>query len=69
MRRTYLAVAFFAAAVGVTPMAHAQTIPPEYQQVLSTLGKQGDFKDNVLKVNIPGEQAPRTSSRAGSRLR
>src|SRR5262245_29368972 len=35
-----------------TPM-HAQDIPAEYQQVLSTLGKQGDFKDNVLKVNIP----------------
>src|SRR5262245_59549120 len=31
----------------------AQDIPAEYQQVLSTLGKQGDFKDNVLKVNIP----------------
>src|ERR1041384_4744161 len=31
----------------------AQEIPAEYQQVLSTLGKQGDFKDNVLKVNIP----------------
>ena len=28
-------------------------MPAEYQQVLSTLGKQGDFKDNVLKVNIP----------------
>ena len=28
-------------------------VPAEYQQVLSTLGKQGDFKDNVLKVNIP----------------
>ena len=25
----------------------------EYQQVLTYLGKQGDFKDNVLKVNIP----------------
>ena len=33
--------------------AWAQDIPAEYQQVLSTLGKQGDFKDNVLKVNIP----------------
>jgi hypothetical protein len=33
--------------------AHAQDIPAEYQQVLSALGKQGDFKDNVLKVNIP----------------
>jgi len=33
--------------------AWAQDIPAEYQQVLSTLGRQGDFKDNVLKVNIP----------------
>jgi Domain of Unknown Function (DUF1259) len=31
----------------------AQDMPAEYQQVLTTLGKQGDFKDNVLKVNIP----------------
>jgi hypothetical protein len=31
----------------------AQEMPPPYQQVLSTLGRQGDFKDNVLKVNIP----------------
>lgn len=30
-----------------------QEIPADYQQVLTTLGKQGDFKDNVLKVNIP----------------
>jgi hypothetical protein len=33
--------------------AWAQDIPAEYQQVLSTLGKPGDFKDSVLKVNIP----------------
>jgi hypothetical protein len=33
--------------------AYAQDIPPEYQQVLTTLGKSGDFKANVLKVNIP----------------
>jgi len=33
--------------------AGAQTIPAEYQQVLNTLGKQGDYKANVLKVNIP----------------
>jgi hypothetical protein len=31
----------------------AQDIPAEYQQVLTALGKQGDFKDKVLKVNIP----------------
>jgi hypothetical protein len=28
-------------------------MPAEYQQVLTTLGKQGDYKANVLKVNIP----------------
>jgi hypothetical protein len=28
-------------------------MPNEYQQVLATLGKQGDYKANVLKVNIP----------------
>jgi hypothetical protein len=33
--------------------ARAQDIPAEYQQVLTTLGRQGDFKANVLKVNIP----------------
>jgi hypothetical protein len=30
-----------------------QTMPAEYSAVLTTLGKQGDFKDGVLKVNIP----------------
>jgi Domain of Unknown Function (DUF1259) len=33
--------------------AAAQDIPAEYQQVLTALGKQGDYKANVLKVNIP----------------
>jgi Domain of Unknown Function (DUF1259) len=33
--------------------ANAQDMPPAYKQVLETLGKTGDFKDNVLKVNIP----------------
>jgi hypothetical protein len=28
-------------------------VPADYQGVLTTLGKQGDFKDNVLRVNIP----------------
>ncbi len=28
-------------------------MPADYQQVLSTLGRQGDFKANVLKVNVP----------------
>src|SRR5438045_5993041 len=28
-------------------------MPADYDAVLKTLGKQGDFKGNVLKVNIP----------------
>src|SRR5215217_419415 len=34
-------------------LAAAQSIPADYQAVLKDLGKQGDFKANVLKVNIP----------------
>ena len=33
--------------------AYAQQMPAEYDQAMKTLGKQGDFKDNVLKINIP----------------
>jgi hypothetical protein len=33
--------------------ASAQEVPADYQGVLQTLGKQGDFKDSVLKLNIP----------------
>lgn len=33
--------------------AHAQEMPKEYKEVLTYLDKKGDFKDNVLKVNIP----------------
>jgi hypothetical protein len=52
--RSYLAISLVAATVTtVPPPARAQEIPADYRQVLSTLGKQGDFKDNVLKVNIP----------------
>jgi hypothetical protein len=42
-----------AAALLLAGPAMAQDVPPQYQQVLTTLGKQGDFKDDVLKVNIP----------------
>jgi len=34
-------------------LAAGQAIPPDYDGVLKALGKQGDFKDNVLKINIP----------------
>src|SRR5436305_3670778 len=33
--------------------AAAKSMPADYEAVLKALGKQGDFKSNVLKVNIP----------------
>jgi hypothetical protein len=33
--------------------ARAQDMPDAYKSVLTSLGKTGDYKDNVLKVNIP----------------
>jgi hypothetical protein len=39
-------------ASGLASSALAQT-PADYQAVLTTLGRTGDFKDGVLKVNIP----------------
>lgn len=37
----------------LTGPAAAQTMPADYQAVLTTLGKSGDLRDGVLKVNIP----------------
>src|SRR6202790_2375271 len=45
-------MAFLTGAVA-TFAASGQQMPAEYDQAMKTLGKQGDFKDNVLKVNIP----------------
>src|ERR1044071_2424260 len=47
MLGTVLALSPFASTL------HAQDVPAPYKDVLTVLGKQGDFKDNVLKVNIP----------------
>ena len=51
MRRT---LAFLLLLIPTIALAQAPTpMPADYQGVLTTLGKMGDFKDNVLKVNIP----------------
>src|SRR6478672_3905546 len=34
-------------------VATAQSMPADYDGVLKALGRQGDYKANVLKVNIP----------------
>jgi uncharacterized protein DUF1259 len=41
------------AALVVAGLAAGQAVPAEYDAVLKSLSKQGDFKDNVLKINIP----------------
>jgi len=54
LMRTAIAALVCGAVVGAgaTP-ASAQEVPAEYQGVLKTLGKGGDYKEGVLKVNIP----------------
>ena len=57
-RRRIVMKRFFTALAAVSSLAigttsWGQDVPSEYQQVLTTLGKQGDYKANVLKVNIP----------------
>ncbi len=34
-------------------IATGQEMPADYAAVLNTLGRQGDYKANVLKINIP----------------
>ena len=52
MRNLFTSAAIFLA-MSFSALASAQDMPADYQQVLTTLGKQGDFKANVLKINIP----------------
>ncbi|HTK81409.1 MAG TPA: DUF1259 domain-containing protein [Bacteroidota bacterium] len=39
--------------MGMTRPVRAQEIPQRYRDVLSELGKKGDYKDRVLKVGLP----------------
>ncbi len=42
-----------AGVLSLAGVASAQSVPADYDGVLKTLGKTGDYKNNVLKVNIP----------------
>src|SRR5262245_9743397 len=54
MMKSWIAVPLVAGTVLYGALVvSAQDVPADYQQVLTTLGKQGDFRDDVLKVNIP----------------
>lgn len=52
-RSVHFALVVALCAPGLALKAQAQGMPSEYQAVLDTLGKKGDFKANVLKINIP----------------
>src|SRR5437667_9624712 len=51
-KHLYLIAAYLAIWATIPP-AKAQDMPAEYQVVLKALDKKGDYKENVLKVNIP----------------
>jgi len=55
MRSHHLSAFYSCLAVSLLAVssAVAQDMPADYQGVLTTLGRSGDFKDGVLKVNIP----------------
>src|SRR5216684_7961971 len=54
MKLTRLSSIFslFVLAFAATPLP-AQELPKDYQEVLTYLGRPGDFKAKVLKVNVP----------------
>src|SRR5437667_3443782 len=56
MRNAMRTLSTFLLAVAIATcglLARAQDVPSDYQQVLKLVGKSGDYKANVLKVNIP----------------
>ncbi len=53
MRNVRMLAMMMVGGLASASLAAAQEMPAEYQRVLTTLGKQGDYKANVLKVNIP----------------
>ena len=55
MKRSTLAFTIVTVIASALPgvRVEAQDVPAPYKEVLTFLGKQGDFKDAVLKVNIP----------------
>lgn len=51
--RNVIAIVILLISSPVLAQTPAPAMPAEYAAVLQTLGRQGDYKDNVLKVNIP----------------
>jgi len=52
LTRTISIFSFFVLLLMAIPLS-AQDLPKDYQEVLTFLGRAGDFKAKVLKVNVP----------------
>ena len=53
LHRSLVIVFALASSIFFTDRALAQEVPVDYQDVLKTVDRKGDFKAGVLKVNIP----------------
>ncbi len=53
IRRAMIAIVGSLTSGLLLPAAVSQEVPSDYQQVLKIVGKSGDYKANVLKVNVP----------------
>ena len=53
MKNTILFVMACALVAPAWSATDSPELPADYQKVLETLGKKGDYKDAVLKINIP----------------
>jgi hypothetical protein len=52
-QKALLVPMFLICITALVQISVAQDVPSDYQQVMKIVGKQGDYKGNVLKVNIP----------------
>ena len=51
--KIFLVAMLVLCAAALMQISVAQEIPSDYQEVMKIVGKKGDYKANVLKVNIP----------------
>jgi len=53
LRAVRMLLPLIVSVLSFSTLAFSQDVPDDYQNVLKTLDKKGDFKAGVLKVNIP----------------
>jgi cytochrome c556 len=53
MKSSALMIGVLLAGLGTAAAQQVPQVPDRYAALMKTIGKSGDFKDSVLKVNIP----------------